>query len=72
VCILCVFSGMVGDGPYMGGDMLSVSSPESLQQMHPDDQYMGVGPGRPMGVPFSAPSLMTFPTRPEMTSEVWG
>ncbi|WAR01583.1 LHX5-like protein [Mya arenaria] len=68
--------GMVGDGPYMHGDILPpASSPEVLQTLHPDDQYLTNGPCRPMGVPFSsAPSssLMSFQIRPEMTSEVWG
>lgn len=63
---------MVPDGQFMPGDILPPSSsPESMHNIHSEEQFLSNGPGRPM-VPFSAASsLQTFPGRPEITSEVW-
>lgn len=65
--------GMMPDGQYMHGDILPPSSsPESIHNLHSEDQFLSSGPGRPMMPPFSsASSLSSFVGRPEMTSEVW-
>lgn len=64
---------MVPDGQFMPGDILPPStSPDSMHNMHSEEQFLSNGPGRPMVPPFSsASSLPSFPGRPEMTSEVW-
>ncbi|XP_045171450.2 LIM/homeobox protein Lhx5-like [Mercenaria mercenaria] len=65
--------GMVPDGQFMPGDILPPSSsPDSMHNIHSEEQFLSNGPGRPMVPPFSsASSLQNFPGRPEMTSEVW-